>query len=287
MFNKIPKVIHFYWDGSKMPLFCFFTVFSFRKLNPDWIIKIYSPVSRTLIKPWITNEQKIEYQGKDYFNHLKDLENCIFINFDFETIGISNKTSEIQKSDFLRWHLLSTEGGVWSDFDIVYFRRINEINMTNQTSTIKNEEIDFSVCYDINSQDQYKYSIGFLIAKKECQFYKKIFQLAKKNFNEIDYQGAGSSILNYKYPSLIQLYTSEKESNIWNTSMDVLYAYDSSKINYIYKSGDLKFFTSNSIGLHWYYGSQISKEFINASDNKYLCHNVLLKTIEKFKLNII
>ena len=270
-----------------MPFLCFMTVFSFRKLNPDWIIKIYSPVSRTTTKSWTTNEQKIEYEGKDYFSNLKDLENCVFITFDFETIGISNKTSEVQKSDFLRWHILSTEGGVWSDFDVIYFRRIDEIDFSNQYLTNKNKEIDFSVCYDFNIQSEYKYSIGFLIAKKECQFYKKILKLAKENFNEIDYQGAGSSIFNYEYPSLKKLYLSEKESNIWNTSMDILYAYDSNKIEHIYKSDDLRYFTSNSIGMHWYYGSDITKKHINDFEKECLNYNVLMKAVNKFKENYL
>ena len=286
MFNNIPKVLHLYWDGSKMPFLCFMTVFSFRKLNPDWIIKIYSPVSRTTKKSWITNEQKIEYEGKNYFHNLKDLENCVFITFDFETIGISNETSEVQKSDFLRWHILSTEGGIWSDFDIIYFRSVNEIDMINQTVTTKDKEIDFSVCYDFNAPSEYKYSIGFLIAKKECQFYKKILKLAKENFNETDYQGAGASIFNYEYPSLTKLYLTEKESNIWNTSMDILYAYDSLKIEYIYKSGDLRFFTSNSIGIHWYYGSDITKKYINNFEEECTKFNILMKSIKKLKENL-
>lgn len=270
-----------------MPFLCFMTAFSFRKLNPDWIIKIYSPVLRTTKKAWITNEQKIEYEGKNYFHNLKDLENCVFITFDFETIGVSNEISEVQKSDFLRWHILSTEGGIWSDFDIIYFRSINEINMTNQIVTTKNKEIDFSVCYDFNNPSEYKYSIGFLIAKKECQFYKKILKLTKENFNEIDYQGAGSSIFNYKYPSLTKLYLSEKESNIWNTSMDILYAYDSCKIEYIYKSDDLRYFTSNSIGLHWYYGCHITKKYINNFEKECVNYNILMKAINKFKENYL
>lgn len=268
-----------------MPFLCYMSVFSFRKLNPDWIIKIYSPIIKSINKPWNTEEQKDEYSGEDFFSHLKDLDKCIFITFDFEEINIPNKTSEVQKSDFLRWHVLSTEGGIWSDFDIIYFRRINEINMSNQIVTTKNEEIDFSVCYDFNNPSQYKYSIGFLVAKEKCEFYKKILNLAKENFIETDYQGAGSQIFNKNFPNLTDLYKKEKDSNIWNMSMDILYAYDSTKIEHIYKSNDLKFFTLNSIGLHLYYGSKITKSFINNFEKESYYDNILLKVLEKFKLN--
>lgn len=287
MINNIPKVLHLYWDGSEMPLLCFLTVFTFTKLNPDWAIKIYSPVLRYKIKTWKTDEQKIEYKGKDYFPHLKDLKNCSFITFDFEKIGISNQTSEIQKSDFIRWHLLSTEGGVWSDFDIIYFRGINEINFNNQYLIDRNKEIDFSVCYDFNNPSSHKYSIGFLMAAKECDFYKKIFKKAIENFDKTDYQGAGSQILNKEYPTFRKIFENKKESNIWNMSMDLFYSYDSTKINNIYSTSDINLFTQNSIGLHFYYGSPITKNFIEKFEKvKFNKKIVLLKTIEKFKQNI-
>lgn len=286
MLNNIPKVLHLYWDGSEMPLLCFLTVFTFTRLNPDWKIKIYSPILRSNSKTWKTDEQKTEYKNKDYFPHLKDLKNCSFIIFDFEKIGISNQTSEVQKSDFIRWYILSTEGGVWSDFDIIYFRRIDEINFNNQYLTNSNKQIDFSVCYDFNNPSSYKYSIGFLIAVKECGFYKKIFKKAVENFDKTDYQGAGSQILNKGYPTFKNLHESENESNIWNISMDLLYSYDSTKIENIYLSKDIKLFTQNSIGLHFYYGSNITKNFINNFEKQCVNDNILLKAIKKFKSNI-
>jgi hypothetical protein len=67
--------------------------------------------------------------------------------------------------------------------------------------------------------------------------------------------------------------------------MDILYAYDSNKIKLIYESGDLRYFTSNSIGLHWYYGSDITKNYVNNFEKECLNYNVLMKAINKFKEN--
>lgn len=286
MLNNIPKVLHLYWDGSNMPLFCFLTVLTFRKLNPNWIIKIYSPLIRSKINPWESDENKIEYEGPDYYECLKTIENCYFIIFDFEKIGISNETSEIHKSYFIRWYLLSTEGGVWSDFDIIYFRRIDEIDFSNQRLTNKNKEIDFSVCYNFNEPGDCKYSIGLLMAVKECDFYKEILQHAIVNFNKYNYHGAGSNIFNEKYPNLINLYNLESNLNIWNMSMDIVYAFDSTKIRLIYETTHLGFFTQNSIGVHFYYGSKKTKEHIyNLENTKYNRPNVLSIVIDKYSEN--
>ena len=286
MINNIPKVLHLYWDGSNMPLFCFLTVLTFRKLNPNWIIKIYSPLIRSKIKPWKSDENKIEYEGSDYYECLKTIENCYFIIFDFEKIGISNENSEIHKSDFIRWHLLSTEGGVWSDFDIIYFRRFDEIDFSNQYIKNKNQEIDFSVCYNFNEPNDCKYSIGLLMAVKECNFYKKILKSAISNFKKNNYQSAGSNVFNAKYPNLIDLYNEENNSNIWSMSMDIVYAFDWTKIRLIYETQHLGFFTQNSIGVHFYYGSKITKEHIcNLENTKYNRPNVLSVVIDKFNEN--
>jgi hypothetical protein len=286
MLNNIPKVLHLYWDGSIMPLFCFLTVFTFRKLNPSWIIKIYSPLIRSKITPWESDEDKIEYEGQDYCEYLKTIPNCLFITFDFKKIGVADETSEIQKSDFLKWHLLSTEGGVWSDFDIIYFRGIGEINIANQEVTKKNKEIDFTVCYNINDPSGFKYSTGFLMASKECFFYKKVFKTAINKFNKHNYYGAGSWILNNKYPNLIDLYNEEIDSNIWNMSTDILYAHNHTELRCIYETMHLGFFTQNSIGLHFYYGSKTTKENLNNLDKeKYNRRNTLSIVIDKFNEN--
>ena len=286
MLNKIPKVIHLYWDGSAMPFLCFLTVFTFRKLNPEWIIKIYSPLVRSDVKPWDTDENKIKYCGKDYFEFLHTIPNCEFLKFDFEKIGVSNNIGEVQKSDFLRWYVLSTEGGVWSDFDIIYFRGIDEIDLTNQEVSKGHTDIDFSVCYDHKSECCFKYSIGLLFAKKDCRFYGKILQAAINTFKENDYQGAGSQIFNKNFPELDQIYQSEIESNVWNMSMDIVYSYNHSNIRYLYETVYLGCFTQNSIGVHFYYGSVVTRYYMEILEkNQYNMRNTLLVSIDKFNEN--
>lgn len=291
MLNNIPKIIHFYWDGSKMPQLCYLSAFTFSRLNPDWKIKIYNPVKRCTDKNWISHEQKIEYDGEDFSSNLKFLPNCEIISFDMESIGISNNVSEVQKSDFLRWHILSTEGGLWSDFDVLYFRKISEINFQNQIVRSFSRLIDFSVCFDLKVMTPYKYSIGFLFAKENCKFYGKILKLAKEQFDQKNYQGAGSEILNRNYQNLFNLYEIENSSNIWNISMDIVYAYNSLLINKIFNTNDPRFFTQNSIGLHWYYGSFESREFIKTIENTSrklpVDDNIITMVLKKFQQNAV
>ena len=81
--NKIPKVIHFYWGGKKLSYLRFLSILSFRKLNPDWVIKVHIPSVVTTTPPaWDTMHQKNSNIGKDYFKHLEKL-NVEIVKQDF------------------------------------------------------------------------------------------------------------------------------------------------------------------------------------------------------------
>ena len=70
-------------------------------------------------------------------------------------------------------------------------------------------------------------------------------------------------------------------------SMDIVYAFDWEKIRLIYETTHLGFFTQNSIGVHFYYGSKTTKEHIyNLENTKYNRPNVLSVVIDKFNQNI-
>ena len=69
-------------------------------------------------------------------------------------------------------------------------------------------------------------------------------------------------------------------------SMDIVYAFDSTKIRLIYETTHLGFFTQNSIGVHFYYGSKKTKEHIyNLENTKYNRPNVLSIVIDKYSEN--
>ena len=57
--TNIPKIVHFYWGNEKLSYLRYMSVYSFRKLNPDWKIKIHVPGALSMIAPtWGSNEQK-------------------------------------------------------------------------------------------------------------------------------------------------------------------------------------------------------------------------------------
>ena len=111
--KSMPKVCYLYWGGGIFSYLRYLTVHTFRKFNPDWKIQMCVPkIPSKEGFSWKTHEQKYSVEGKDYFNLLPELGVEIH-RIDFNQLGVSPQTSEVFKSDILRWNLLSEKGGFW------------------------------------------------------------------------------------------------------------------------------------------------------------------------------
>ena len=110
--TKVPKTLHVYFGGEKLSYARYMTIESFRKMNRDWEIKFYYPKFPHKHKSWGSFEQKYEMDARDYFPVLlkRNQPNISFISLDFEELGVPNDISEVYKSDYLRWYLLSGRG---------------------------------------------------------------------------------------------------------------------------------------------------------------------------------
>jgi hypothetical protein len=241
---KIPKIMHFYWDMSKLSYLQYMTIISFKKQNPDWDIIIHENEVVTRAITWDTDEQRILYNGYDWYPELKKLPYVKLNYVDFEKIGFKNDVPEVFKSDFLRWYLLSTVGGGWSDIDILYLKPINTIDIDNS---------DTVICFrgDVHI-------IGFYLSKPENPFFKKILDNITIDFDRTKYQSIGSTLLNTLYPSIDNI---DMDIKLKNISMDVVYPYRDGDINILFNEIDLNKLKEETIGVHWYNGSRISKIF--------------------------
>lgn len=245
--KNIPKIAHLYW-GRNVPLsyLRFLTVKSFSRLNPDWQINVYYPSKPVNQLQWETREHKeFSYEGKDYFNDLKDYANIIEVKID-------NDLSEVQRSDLFRWELLYKYGGLWSDFDIYYIKPISDLLINIPFY----EFIETILCYNYGF-----HSIGFLMSNANNQFfytiYRKSLDIIKNK--PIGYQIIGSPLLkNYikiEYP----IVTTFKGNYIISIPYNVIYPYRWSEAKYIFKVD--KTIENNTIGIHWFAGHPTSSQF--------------------------
>lgn len=261
--NKIPKIVHLYWGGYTLSWLQYMTVYSFQKLNPDWEIKIYAPFITSVNKTWNTFEHKVIIVSDNYIERLKNITNIKLI--DFEEYGMSNDMFENYKADFLRWVLLSTIGGLWSDFDVLYFKNMNSLYFNKK----ENANIETVVCDQI-----YGHSVGFMMGSKNNVEYKKVLDLAKVSFNCKDYQSLGPNVIN------------RLKITAFNMDMSVVYPYNANEIDKIYQHKEKGKITDKTIGLHWYAGYPESGKYMNLlNENNYKIFDTVVSELLNEVLN--
>lgn len=278
--TNIPKIVHFYWGNEKLSYLRYMSVYSFRKLNPDWGIKIHVPEALSMIAPtWGSDEQKNAGIENDYWSKLDELNVEIvkippFDNFD-------NNAHEVHKSDYYRWTLLCGEGGVWSDIDIIYINPMN--NMLENVPVEKNIDTGFS-----RYAENGKYAISFMLASAGNTFFKKIHELSNIHYDAGRYQSIGSELINNNWHRPGKL---RKQNPNCFLLMNEKCVYPISPNNiprfFDPMDNELKAILadSNVLGLHWFAGYPKSQQFESAIDesNVEQFDNILSAAIKQIK----
>jgi len=259
--EKIPKKIFFYWGAEILPFLHYLTVKSFIKFNPDWQVVFYRPKELSLEKPWSGWEHKYKLNCPDYMDELLELP-LELRYFDARCLGLSNKYPEIIKSDFLRWYLLGTEGGVWADMDIIFTSPMNNLRFNYE----KNKEIDtvVAICEDFLPEFMF-HTIGFMMSSGNNSYYNYICEKSKKiNTTFIDYEMIGNQLLNVEFPNIKKIQSKFPALKIENLPFDTLYMYYPLKrVPELFNDYGRERRTKNSIGVHWYAGHFCVEKFVN------------------------
>jgi hypothetical protein len=237
--KKIPRIAYFYWGNINLPFLRYLTLYSFRKYNPDWKIKLYYPKISVTNLSWVSSEHKFDLPNEDYSEKLKNL-NIEQIEFDMESIGWPNGLSEVLKSDLIRWHLLSTEGGLWSDMDILFFKPMR---------CIQNNDAEAFVSFVLDH-----WTVGFMMSTPNNTLFVELNRVSKINFDPGKYQSVGSQLFFRLAGSIKALKEKFNTVNIYNIPPDTVYPLPSGKTHLIYDSNDMNYLKNETIGLHWYAG---------------------------------
>ena len=221
--------------------------------NPDWTIMFWYPKFPNENMTWYTEEQKYNIsQCTDFLPKLMSMP-ITKTSVDFQDYGFDNNISEVHKADFIRLELLSTIGGLWSDMDIFYFKPMNSLYL----NIIENKNIETFYC-----NHNYGHSVGFLMSSEKNKFFETLKELSKREYISILYQSIGSLTFNKYFSSFDSINSITPAINI---SMDVVYAHNAGDVPNII-NGIYPKFTNESIGIHWYAGSPLWKDFINKTN---------------------
>lgn len=271
---NIPKLVHFYWGLTPLPLLNALTVATFRHFNPEWIIKIWRPSCQgDTACPWPSREQKIPYQGPDFFPALRSLcrieEYCIPKEFD-----IPPGLHDVFTSDILRWRLLEEQGGIWSDFDILYLAPVAALDLPD--------------CDVVYFHDGHVHIIGFYMAKPRLGFFAEAFQLAHKVVStQTTYQCIGSDLIRKAFPGP----NGTKFVQLPMTTIYPFQWFDMDQKRLFHEEGVELPSPPASIGVHWYNGGILSRAYINKLEfpltipegSKIVMDRLVLQAVETTK----
>jgi hypothetical protein len=281
----IPKRIFFYWSGSDLSWMRYMTLFSFRQFNPDWDITLYISDNKNKNKWYGREEQDFSnYKGVNYLSQVEELNIKVQkINLPDDVKNKVKDLSPVHESDIFRYYELFSNGGIYADMDILFFRPIDKFYkqlIENNTDTLIHQDTGFI-------------TIGFLGAESGNSFYKDILDHALDIEKYDNYQSFGVDLIysiygtNRQNPYIIdKILQKHPELNIFNLKNETVYNFDWTMIEYNNQYGvDINKFSKESIGYHWFGGHPMSQMFNNTLNEKNyvdynttfckLCKNIL------------
>jgi hypothetical protein len=259
--KRIPKILHMYWDKSPLSWLQAVTPISFNRYNPDWVINIYVPKQAyNGGSRYIPN-----YTGKDYFPVMKQqVPSANIIEINLQEYGIDLNLHNILRSDILRYHLLYTQGGVWSDFDVVWLKPMNYFDSIEYLGSALPDEITAVVSLVKGVVGWH--SIGILIHTQHDEYAKSLIELTNQVKPPYSHEVFGSTMISTKYPTLESM---SHFKGLVGVKHETYYPYDihppNPTFDRLYLADDLSFITKNTVCLHWYNGKELSKQYVNGS----------------------
>jgi len=264
--NNIPKILHLYW-GLDKPLswLRWLTVKTFALLNPDWQVIVWRPDCKGKLPNWKTKEHiHSTYNGDDWIEKINEAGPNVEIRI--ATINDFPLLSEVHRSDLLRWRLLHTIGGFWSDFDIIYFRPMStlDIDLT----------VDALLCWGEIDELKNWQAIGFLAGKPGCKLFQEIEKLGLElsRMPNLGYQDLGTFLLS----GFAKPWASEAVgSRIGQIPQVTVYPFHwlRGQMDALWKHYGMLDVRDNTIGLHWFAAQLkscvIEGKWNNFSDVKY------------------
>ena len=267
---EIPRKMYFFWANESMSWLRYMTLYSFKKLNPDWDMELHCcRPNKVVYKPWKDSPTQdfFNFQGKDYFPEVQKLGIAVK-EWSVENVDgrdWENTFCSSHKSNIFKWQKMAQDGGFYSDLDILYLKPMDEYY-----EHVKNT--DLIICY----RNKY-FSIGFLGSSPDNRLFRDIYRNAFSSFKVDKYQTVGVEniyawlrkienvpedtdvsrmdlldIIRRNYPELC----------VFNNEMELLYPWTYNRMEDVFRFRHTSV-PENCIGIHWYAGDSLSQRYNN------------------------
>lgn len=278
---SLNKTIYFYWGNETMSYMRYMTLYSFCLFNPDWkVCLIKNNIISNRHPMWLTPERldKVSYAGPDYSNLVNNL-NIEIIEFQSSMIDLEehvvNNMSDVHIKDILNWKILSKQGGVVADMDILFTKPIG--------NNIEEDAEIGLVCFDDNPKKDY-IPVTFMYSSGSNAFFDKVYWRALKKYNPSIYECCGTLCIEEK--NLQQIKDNYPKIKIQKLNDAIVFPLIKFEwdlgVQMLYNGVHTKDIDSASIGIHWYGGTLLSQFNNNLIDDKtvYRLYDTITTTIQ-------
>jgi hypothetical protein len=271
--GKIPRCMNFFWTGLRLSWMRYMTLYSFRRYHRDWRIVLHCMPARLAgQKSWASSEQQDcqVYKGPDYFGHLDriDVEVETWIGGD----EVPERLAPSHACDLCQWEILSTNGGWYSDLDVLYLRPL-PYKRTCQADAV--------FCLT----DSWM-AIGLMAAAPNTRLFGAIRESAIGNYSREKYQSTGAeavyrlagtwpdwgAILKVGVKALNILRRRYPDSMILDLPQVTVYPWNYLQLSNIFESSEEV--SGGCCGIHWFGGSNLGQEWNNLlTDENFRAHS--------------
>ena len=173
--------------------------------------------------------------------------------------------------------------GIWSDFDILYTDSVPKILLPKNYNS--------SSCYVYSQEEGGHFKIGFLASYPGNNLFSSALETCKHKYNILtekksdrlqDYQIFGNEIYGTLIGNPKNLKTNFPETH--NIECDLVYPVlsDNESLRILFTE-NVKLDLSESIGVHWYNGSNIARTYINNLEHNKNNNSVMSNLIKNYE----
>lgn len=229
----------------------YLSLISFKQMHPSWKVILMRPLHADAHAPaWATGEQGNVYRGEDY-TELAELIVDEVRRFDFSELGFSNIMHDVHKADLLRQYLMATQGGVWSDMDVLWINHIEEMNCPPDTSVM--------LVWKPNVNRPY-YSTGIVFSKPHTAYHEVIFDACVEAYDPTEYQSLGPSLLRDLFPTEKHVRDYEKDCVIYNAPYETFYPIHYRDLHRLFEQAGQAPLPIQTVAVHWFGGARLAQK---------------------------
>lgn len=258
--KTIPKIAHLVWFGDQsMPLLNVFTITSFHRLNPDWKIKVYT--SKQGNKDFGTLEWIPPYIGTDYFYMIREMPFVEIIEVDLKDFDCPVHAHVIAMTDVFRQQVLFREGGLYSDFDVIWLRPMSYFE---ELECLGNPN-DFQCTISYHKLTNGHHNVSNIFAEKGSKFLGYTLSECAGVEPPYTHQAFGTDLFNRLFPEKETIDRKGFDRMLY-LKYETFFPYGIYNLIDLFQRNDITpAYGKNTMAVHWFGGHPYAHAYIDCN----------------------